>query len=283
MPLTQIAEYHRPADPHAAWQLLRDGDGTARLLGGGSDLVVRCPAEVTTLIDLSQAGLRYIEQDDDGGLRLGAMSTFTDLLEQPQVAGHATGVVGEMLAQVGSVLHRNSATIGGHVVRSRLSDVLPVLLALDATVVTYAGERVEHLLGDYLAHDLAPHVVVEVRLPALPERSAAAFERFSRTEFDHALVNACCRVDLDDDRVSSARVVIGESVTVGRRVPAVEDALVGTALTTQSARAAAVATREGLELHGDWIASAEYREHLATVAVERCLSTVVERLQGGDA
>ncbi|MFW6010108.1 MAG: FAD binding domain-containing protein [Actinomycetota bacterium] len=283
MPLTQIAEYHRPSDPHAAWELLRDGDGTARLLGGGSDLVVRCPAEVTTLIDLSQAGLRYVERDDDGGLRLGAMSTFTDLLERPEVAGHATGVVGEMLVQVGSVLHRNSATIGGHVVRSRLSDVLPVLLALDATVVTYAGERAEHPIGDYLAGDLAPHVVIEVRLPALPERSAAAFTRFSRTEFDHALVNGCCRVDLEDGQVSSARVVVGESGTVGRRVTAAETSLVGAALTEQSVNAAAAATWEGIELHGDWIASAEYRQHLAMVAVTRCLSTVAERLEGGGA
>jgi aerobic carbon-monoxide dehydrogenase medium subunit len=281
MPLTQIEHYHRPADVDAAWRLLQAGDGAAYLLGGGTDLVVRCPPGVTTLVDLSQVGLRYVEQAEDGGLRLGAMSTFTDLLEHPAVASYCTGVVGEMLTQVGSVLHRNSATIGGHVVRSRLSDVLPVLLALDATVVTQAEGQAEHALADYLDSDIGPHVVVEVRLPPPGSGSAAAFTRFSRTAFDHALVNGCCRVDIDDEVVTNARVVIAESTTVGLRVTAAEEALVGAPLTSEAISAAAALARETVELHADWIVSAEYRNHLAGVAVERCLTTVAERLRGG--
>ena len=282
MPLTQITHYHRPEQLDEAWQLLRDGDGAARLLGGGTDLVVRCPPEVTALVDLGAVGLRYVEVAGDGGLRLGATSTFTDLLEHPEVAAYGTGVVGEMLAQVGSVLHRNSATIGGHVVRSRLSDVLPVLLALDASVVIYAGTPEEWSLADYLDAQPGSHVVVEVRLPPPVAGSAAAFARFSRTQFDHALVNGCCRVDLQAGTVVDARIVIGESVTVGRRVPAAEDALTGGSLTQETIAAAASVARDAVVLHDDWIASADYRHHLAGVAVERCLTTAAERLQKGD-
>ena len=281
MPLTQITHYHRPDQLDEAWRLVRDGDGAARLLGGGTDLVVRCPPEATALVDLAEVGLRYVEPAGDGGLRIGAMSTFTDLLEHPEVAAYGAGAVGEMLAQVGSVLHRNSATIGGHVVRSRLSDVLPVLLALDASVVVYTGEQATWSIAEYLDADLGPHVVVEVRLPPPAAGSAAAFVRFSRTEFDHALVNACCRVDLDQGVVAGARVVIGESVTVGRRVPAAEDELTGGPLTPQTVAATARVAREAVSLHDDWIASADYRNHLAGVAVERCLTTVTDRLQKG--
>jgi aerobic carbon-monoxide dehydrogenase medium subunit len=290
MPRTRIANHHRPVALDDAWRLLVDADGAARLLGGGTDLVVRCPSEVTALVDLAGVGLRYVEVTEDGGVRLGAMATFTDLLEHPAVAGYGTGVVGEMLAQVGSVLHRNSATIGGHVVRSRLSDVLPVLLALDASVVTYTGTTAELSLADYLDAELGPHVVTEVRLPAPRADSAAAFVRFSRTAFDHASVNACCRVDVDttatdgnarEGPVRAARVVVGESAAVGRRIPAAEAVLVGSALTPDAVTAAVAEARGAVELHGDWIASAEYRQHLAGVAVERCLSTVVTRLKGG--
>lgn len=283
MPLTQIQHYHRPSDLDAAWRMLRHEDGVARLLGGGTDLAVRCPPEVTTLIDLSHAGLRYVEPSDDGSVRIGAMATFTDLLEHPAVASHTGGVMGEMLAQVGSVLHRNSATIGGHVVRSRLSDVLPVLLALDATVVTFAGSRVELPLADYLAADPGPHVVVEVALPPPAVGSAAAFLRFTRTAFDHAIVNGCCRVDVQDGVVAGARVVVGESSTVGRRLDAAEEALVGGPPTTERIAAAADLARAHADLHGDWIASAEYRTHLAGRVVQRCLTTVVDRLEGGTA
>jgi aerobic carbon-monoxide dehydrogenase medium subunit len=290
MALTRIAHHHRPVDLDDAWRLLADAEGAARLLGGGTDLVVRCPSEVTALIDLAEVGLRYVEESEDGGLRLGAMATFTDLLEHPAVAAYGTGVVGEMLAQVGSVLHRNSATIGGHVVRSRLSDVLPVLLALDASVVTFTGTTREVPLVDYLAAEFGPHVVTEVCLPPPRVDSAAAFVRFSRTAFDHASVNACCRVDVDttatdgnarEGVVTAARVVVGESAAVGRRIAAAETALVGAALTPDVVTAAVAEARGAIELHGDWIASAEYRQHLAGVAVERCLTTVVTRLKGG--
>lgn len=281
MPLTQIERYHRPSDLDAAWRQLIDGEGASLLLGGGTDLVVRCPPSTRALIDLGGVGLRYVETADDGGLRLGAMSTFTDLLEHPAVVTYATGVVGEMLSQVGSVLHRNSATLGGHVVRSRLSDVLPVLLALDASVVVYAGERTVMDLADYLAGDPGPHVVVEVRLPPPVSGSAAAFTRFSRTAFDHALVNACCRVDVDGGVVTAARVVVGESATVGRRVDEAEEPLVGGPLTPEAVAAAVEATRAAVELRGDWIATADYRRHLAAVAVERCLAAVADRLPGG--
>jgi CO/xanthine dehydrogenase FAD-binding subunit len=281
MPLTQIERYHRPSDVGAAWRYLTEDDGTAILVGGGTDLVVRCPPGAKSLIDLGAVGLRYVEAADDGSLRLGAMSTFTDLLEHPAVATYATGVMGEMLTQVGSVLHRNSATLGGHVVRSRLSDVLPVLLALDASVVVYAGERTEMALADYLVQDATPHVVVEVRLPPRVPGTAAAFARFSRTAFDHALVNACCRIDLDDEVVVAARVVVGESATVGQRIDEAERRLVGAPFTPEAVSAAVEAVRAAVTCRGDWIASADYRRHLAGVAVERCLDTVGDRLQGG--
>ena len=283
MTVTQIQQYHRPSSVDAAWHLVERADGAARLLGGGTDLVVRCPPEVSTLVDLADAGLRYVESTADGGLRLGAMSTFTDLLEHPAVVTHTTGVVGEMLAQVGSVLHRNSATIGGHVVRRRLSDVLPVLLALDATVLLYAGTERELRIDEYLAGDLGPHVVIEVRIPPRVEGSAAAFTRVARTAFDHALVNGCCRVDIHDGVIAVARVVVGESSAIGRRLAPVEEVLVGASLTPSTIDTAVAATRAAVDLHGDWIASAEYRQHLAGVVTQRCLRAVADRLPGGGA
>lgn len=281
MTLTRITDYRRPADLDEAWRLLAESDGTARLLGGGTDLVVRCPDEVSTLVDLARLGLRYVHVDDDGGVRIGAMSTFTDLLEHPVATAYATGVLGEMLAQVGSVLHRNSATVGGHVVRSRLSDVLPVLLALDATVVSYAGAETHRPLAEYLDEDLGPHVVTEVRLPASVAGSIAAFTRFSRSTFDHALVNACCRVDAAGGTVRDVRVVVGESTTVGARVTAAERALDGAALTDEAIAAAAAAAGEAVGARDDWLTSGAYRRHLAGVAVTRCLRAVADRLDGG--
>jgi aerobic carbon-monoxide dehydrogenase medium subunit len=283
MPTDQITGFHRPDDLAAVWALLRDGDSSVRLLGGGTDLVVACPAEVHTLVDLADAGLGDIVAEDDGSLRLGAMASFTELLEHPALRSHGTGVLAEMFGQVGSVLHRNSATLGGHLARGRMSDVIPVLVALDATIVTHTGEDHELPLPDYLAEDQGPHIVREVRLPGLPARSGAAFLRFSRTSFDHAILNGCCRVDLDGGEVADARVVIGETAVLGRRLAAAEEALVGGVLDQDRIEAAAQAAQETVETRGDWVASAEYRRHLAGVTVRRCLTAAAERLGEGTA
>jgi aerobic carbon-monoxide dehydrogenase medium subunit len=280
--VAQITTYHRPRDVAAAWSLLAGGGDAVRLLAGGTDLVVRCPAAVRELVDLTDAGLDGVTTLADGRLRLGATTTFTELLETPEVRAYGTGVVGEMLGQLGSVLHRNSATIGGHVARARMSDVVPVLLALDATVVVYDGSEHERPLVDLLAGPPGVRLVTAVVLPASPRRSAAAFVRFSRTTFDHALLNASCRIELDEDGLTvAARVVVGEPAILGRRLPAPERSLLGRPPGPQPIADAARATRDTITCRDDPIASAEYRRHLAGVAVERCLATAVDRLPGG--
>lgn len=282
MSVPQIAAYHRPPDLESAWALLRDGGATVRPLSGGSDLVVRCPPEVRELVDLADTGLAGVTTQDDGRLRLGAMTTFTELLEAPLLATYGAGVVTRMLGQLGSVLHRNSATLGGHVARARMSDVIPVLLAVDASVVTYDGVERETTLATYLAAAPGPHLITAVVLPVLPPRSAAAFERFSRSSFDHALLGSCCRLDLDDDgTISAARVVVGEPAILGRRITAAEVALVGAAPSERAIADAVAATRDTIDCRDDLVASAEYRRHLAGVAVERCLRAITLRLEGG--
>jgi aerobic carbon-monoxide dehydrogenase medium subunit len=282
VPVAQITDYHRPRDVAAAWSLLAGGGDAVRLLAGGTDLVVRCPAEVRGLIDLADAGLGGVSTLEDGRLRLGATTTFTELLEAPEVRDYGTGVLGEMLGQLGSVLHRNSATIGGHVARARMSDVVPVLLAVDATVTVYDGSEHERPLVDFLVGPSGARLVTALVLPAPQRRSAAAFVRFSRTTFDHALLNASCRMDLDDDGVTvAARVVVGEPAILGRRLPAPEQALLGRPPGPQPIADAVRATRDTVTCRDDPIASAEYRRHLAGVAVERCLVTAVDRLPGG--
>jgi aerobic carbon-monoxide dehydrogenase medium subunit len=288
MPVTTIRTYHRPPDVDAAWALLSAGGDAVRLLAGGSDLVVRCPPQVRELVDLADAGLGGVTTSADGQLRLGAMATFTELLEVPEVVAYGTGVVGDVVGQLGSVLHRNSATIGGHVARARMSDLIPVLVAVDATVALHDGaaeDRPEPVvpLAELLAGLPRPHLITAVLLPVLPPRSAAAFERFSRTSFDHALLNACCRVDLDDaGRVAGSRIVVGEPAILGRRLPAAEAALpAGAPLTSEAIAEVVRATRGTVECRDDGFASAEYRRHLAGLAVGRCLTRVATELQEG--
>lgn len=276
--MSSIAHYHRPPDLDTAWRLLREADGSARLLAGGSDLVLRCPPEVDTLIDLSAAGLAGVEARPDGSLRIGAMTTFSQLLAAAPVTDHLGGLLHDVLADFGSVLHRNQATLGGHVARARMSDLIPGLLAADAEVVVRTDATTTRPLADHLADPPGAHVLTEVRLPAPAGPAAGAFTRFSRSAFDHALLNVACVLHLDAGTVHAARVVIGETGVLGRRLPDAEAALTGRAPTPSAIDAAVQAVIAGLDPRQDALASADYRRHLAGVGTRRCLQQVVARL-----
>jgi aerobic carbon-monoxide dehydrogenase medium subunit len=286
MPVTGIEAYHRPPDVDTAWRLLREGGDAVRLLAGGSDLTVACPPQVTTLVDLADAGLRGIEVGADGSLWIGATTTFTDLLEHAAVRAHGHGILHDVLRQLGSVLHRNSATIGGHLARARMSDVVPVLLALDAVVEVRTDEVVEQPLAGYLAGPRGPHVLTGVRLPALAVTSAGAFVRFTRAGFDHSLVNGAAYVRTEGgpgSPVAACRLVVGEAGALGRRLPAAEAVLDGRPRDAAAIAAVATAVRDTVEIRDQGTTGPDYRRHLGGVAVRRCLERVAERLAGGAA
>jgi CO/xanthine dehydrogenase FAD-binding subunit len=276
-----ITEYLRPASLEEAWRYIADGAPTVRLLSGGSDLTIGAPPEVTALVDLGRALDSTVSANDDGSIQIGAGATLTTILEHRSLVDHAGGVIPEMMVQVGSPLLRNSATIGGHLARGRLSDVVPVLIALDAEVRIYRDGVLTPLsLSRYLSegHNTRPHILSEVILPALPASSAAAFHRHARTAFDFPILNACCRVDLGPEGVDQVRIVCGATPHLARRAARAEASVKSDGLTPSAIETASRLASEEVPTGTGWVASAEYRSHLVEVLVARCLTTVAERL-----
>jgi CO/xanthine dehydrogenase FAD-binding subunit len=274
MTTTQIAAYHRPRSLDEAWALLGQADPTVRAVSGGTDLTIACPPEVTALVDLAGAVSASIETHDGGGIEIGAMARLSAVADHPAVAAHATGVIPEMLAHVGSPLLRNVCTIGGHLARGKLSDVIPVLLAVDAAVTIHTGEPQRVSLADY--YDLGlheqPHVLTAVHLPALEAPCGAAFHRFSRTAFDFPMANCCCRVGAD------VRIVVGATPQRGRRATEAEAILATGGLDPPMLAAAAAAAAAETPTGSSWVVSAEFRRQLVAVLVRRSLETAVARL-----
>lgn len=276
MPVSTIEAFHRPRSLEAAWRLLDEGGPSTRLVGGGTDLTVACPPEVRVLVDLAGAGLDHVDVTPTS-VRIGSMVTLTSLLDNPAVAGLAGGVIGEMLPEVGSPLLRNAATIGGHLARGRLSDIVPVFVALDAEVTVYDGREHRMTLEDYYrtGSNTATHILLGVSLPR--GHDAAAFRRFSRTRYDYALVTAACRVERSGDVVDSARIVVGTSAAPAARIPGAEALVAGTAMEDDVLADAAAAVADLVDPVGDRDASRAYRRHLAGVLALRCLRTTRER------
>jgi CO/xanthine dehydrogenase FAD-binding subunit len=179
-----------------------------------------------------------------------------------------------MLAHVGSPLLRNVCTIGGHLARGKLSDVIPVLLALDAAVTIHTGEPQRVSLADYYGLGIheQPHVLTSVHLPAPAPPCGAAFERFSRTAFDFPMANSCCRVGAD------IRIVVGATPQRGRRASEAEAIIAARGLDPSTLAAAATAAAAETPTGSSWVVSAEYRRQLVAVLVRRSLQTAVARM-----
>jgi CO/xanthine dehydrogenase FAD-binding subunit len=276
-----ITGYLRPGSLDEAWVQVGTGDGSIRVLSGGTDLTISAPAEVTTLVDLADCLDHGIESRDDGSIRIGAMTTLTAMQESPELADHASGVVPEMLADVGNPLLRNLSSIGGHVARGKLSDVVPVLIALDAQIGIYQGESEWLPLFRYYEERLhrTPHLVTELVLPRLPDRTAAAFLRFARTSFDFPMLNVCCRATRDGPMVTDVRIVFGATPLLAQRAVGAESWIQEHGMGPPAIETAARHAREEIETRAGWVASAEYRTHLVEVLTVRSLTEVARRLE----
>lgn len=276
-----IKEYHRPSTLEEAWAHVSSGDRSMRILSGGTDLTISAPPEVETLIDVSRVLDDAIERELDGSIRIGAMATFTQLLLSEPLADHATGVVPEMLWDLGNPLLRNISTIGGHLARGKLSDVVPVMVALDASVRLYRGDSQVVPLQRYYDDSMhsSPHLLTDLILPAVSARSAAAFLRFARTSFDFPMLNICCRIDLGGRLVSEARIVCGATPLRSQRATGAESWIREHGLEPRAIATAARRAKDEIRTRDGWVASAEYRSHLVEVLTERCLLEVARRLE----
>lgn len=277
--MTSVQTYQRPSSIEEAWSLLSENGKSAKLVGGGIDVALFAPPEITTLIDLTLLGHRSIEMRD-GELVLGAGVTLTEMLESSVVADYLDGIVGRMLRQVASPLLRNVATLGGSLASTHpWSDVITLFVALDARVTRYAGLEQTSTLEDLMEQrgTIDRAIITEVILPAAASCTYTSFESFVRTEFDVAMLNCACRLTMDSD-CSDVRLVFGGTPDIGHRIETVEDALNGKALTAETIEAVAKLAAESIPARDDVRASADYRRVLAGAGVRRCLNRIAQRM-----
>src|SRR3954464_9926050 len=156
--LLREVEYARPASVQEALRLLGSHDG-ARALAGGQTLINVMKGRASSpavLVDLADIGeLRGIELGSDGTLTIGAMTTYTDIIESAEA--RARPILGEVCNQIADVQVRNRGTVGGNVCSNDPTNHLPplmVALAARMTIAAEDGERTvdaeDFFLGVYM-------------------------------------------------------------------------------------------------------------------------------------
>ena len=146
--LLREVEYARPGSIEEAVRLLGAHDG-ARALAGGQTLVnvmkarAAAPEVLVDLADLTE--LREIGTTADGGLEIGAMVTYSELISSPEVVA-ARPLLAEVAATIADRQVQNRGTVGGNVcVNDPTNHLPPLFAAMGATftILGPGGERTE--------------------------------------------------------------------------------------------------------------------------------------------
>jgi carbon-monoxide dehydrogenase medium subunit len=280
--------YHTPASVDEALTLLARYGGDAKLLAGGQSLVPLLNFRLSrpaALVDLNRiAALAYI-REDAGHVHLGAM-TRQRAIEFSPVVRRRLPLLAEATALVGHLPIRTRGTIGGSLAHADPAAEYPtVLTALGGEVVVRSprGERTlaaGALFQGYLTTTLAAdEMLVEVRLPAMPDGAGFAFEEFSRRHGDFAIVGiAAIVVGPGDGRCTAARLVTAGAGPAPVRLRAAEEILEREGLSDAAVEAAARRAAELVDPPSDIHASADYRRNLTRVLTGRALRRAIMRL-----
>lgn len=270
--------YARPADLASAVALLAEHGPDARVLAGGTDLIIRLrdgtytPSVVVDLKRIPEMAPR-IEQGD-GELRISAGTTMTDVLEHELVQQWFPALA-EAARFVGSVQIRNRATLAGNMCNaSPAADTVPPLLVYGARL-EIAGPAGTHqvALDEFFVRSGVTalefgELVTGISLPVPTGRVGSAFQRRTRRR-GHDLASVTLAVSVAED--GATRLSYG---SLGPRpwlfVSEADRAL---DLETWFARAKPSAT--------SMRATPDYRLAMLRVLTDRALATARERLSAG--
>ena len=200
--------YERPDRIADAVAILAEAGDRARLLAGGTDLIIRLRdgtvrpdvvVDVKRIADLD-AGIR----ESDGRLVIGGRAVMTDIAAHPVVRRVLTGLA-EAASVVGSAQIRNRATLAGNIGNaSPAADTVPALLVHDATVVVQGVDGQRRIPIDEvfvrsgvttIRHD---ELITAIELPLPDDPSGSAHQRRTRRRgHDLASVTVACVIGRD--------------------------------------------------------------------------------------
>jgi len=280
--------YIAPSTVEEAVRILAGAPGVAKLLSGGTDLLVQLRSGRTKpdlIVDTKKiAGISGI-REKDGGFIIGAATSGAEIGENDALKQAWPGVV-EAANLIGSTQVQGRASLAGNLCNaSPAADSVPALIAARATCVVAGanGRRevpVESIVTGPGRTSLRPdELVLEFHLPKRPARSADAYLRFiPRTEMDIAVVGVGVNLTRDPGGVcTDARVVLGAVAPTAVIVADAAAALIGRTLDETALALLDQAARRACKPIDDKRGTIEYRTKVAGVLARRAAAIAYER------
>ncbi|HWE64470.1 MAG TPA: xanthine dehydrogenase family protein subunit M, partial [Chloroflexota bacterium] len=278
--------YYQPTVLDEALDLLHEHAGHARIVSGGTDLIVELQRGVrptATVIDISALDqLRYV-REEAGQIRIGGLTTHNDVIASPLCRQRALPLAQACL-EVGAPQIRTRATIAGNLVTaSPANDTITPLVALDAelVLVSRTGERIVPLRDFYLGVRRttlrADELVGEIRFAALLESQRGIFLKLGlRRAQAISVINVAVVLGLAGDTVAEARIALGCLAPTIVRATRAEQHLIGKPLDPATWAEAGHLAREDVQPIDDLRGTAAYRLETLAALVTQALARIAE-------
>jgi aerobic carbon-monoxide dehydrogenase medium subunit len=285
-------DYHAPVSVPEAVKLLSAFGKDARLLAGGTDLILAMKKH--TVIPAHLINLKTIPgltgvKGDATGLFIGALTTMAEI-ERSTIIKETYEPLWDAACVMASPQVRTLATIGGNLCSAVPSaDTAPPLMVLSAKahITGPAGERtcaVEDIFAGPSACSLSTgDIVTGITIPA-PAGKGAYLKLMRRAALDLALVGVAAYVQMDAKNVcTDVKIALGAVAPTPIRATAAEKALIGKVLTEEAAAQAGKVAGTECRPISDVRASQDYRCSMVEVLTKRALLQAMSRTKGGKA
>jgi carbon-monoxide dehydrogenase medium subunit len=280
--------YHTPASISEALELLSAHGRDAKLLAGGTDLLLAMKKRASVpshLINLKTIpGLSGITADAKG-ITIGALTTIAEI-ERSALVQETYSPLGDAACVMASPQIRTLATVGGNLVSAVPSaDMAPPLMVLSAQVhiTGLSGERtcpVESLFAGPSTCTLGPtDILTRITIPA-PKGKGVYLKLMRRGALDLALVGVAAYVSLDANGMcKDVRIALGAVAPTPIRAAAAEGVVRNKALTEGLAAEAGKVSGAECKPITDIRATQGYRRSMVEVLTKRALLQTLDRLR----
>ncbi|MBA2679471.1 MAG: FAD binding domain-containing protein [Ktedonobacteraceae bacterium] len=262
--------YRQPTTLDETLKLLSEYGGRARLVAGGTDVLIELQRGVkltNVLIDVSAVpDLKYIRHEG-GWLSLGALTTHNDVVGSSECKQYALPLA-QACWEVGAPQIRTRATLVGNVVTaSPANDTISPLMALGAELVLVSseGERIVPLKDFYLGVRRTvvqpTELVREIRVLALTSEQRGLFLKLGlRRAQAISVLNITFALTFAGETVQRASITLGSLAPTVIHASTVENYLQGKSLTSAVCEEAGRLVEQDARPISDIRASASYRQ-----------------------
>jgi carbon-monoxide dehydrogenase medium subunit len=281
-------DYATPHSVREAVDLLSEADGRARIMAGGTDLLVALRAAVYD-IDLIVDGknipeLNEITYDPINGLTLGAAVPCYKIYGNQAVSSAYPGLI-DAASLIGGTQIQGRASLGGNLCNATPSgDSIPIMIALGGTAnVSGPNGNRQIALEDFCTGVRqnameSDEILVSLHFPAPVDNSGANYLRFiPRNEMDIAVAGAGVSVVLDNGDIKEARIALASVATTPLFVKEAGEAIIGKPANEDTVKIASGIARDAARPITDMRGTIEFRQHLCEVLTRRALNTAIAR------